>query len=398
MSADDSKNDAKVEDTTSGGGERKDETFENLELPLNKKQMDLLAKVRKRLPAASRSLALAENVRFWRFIKGHKFVEEKAVEVIGATIAWRRKIWADDALGNIRKKGLQPHQFPFAEHARKLFPMLELPQGACDRKGRPLWFLQFGKVTAEPLMNGEITLDELEEYLCYQYESKFEYLHQLSHSKKFLERYYIVVDLDGLSMAHTGAYARQTFRKVAGILSSNYCESSARIAIINAPFIFRTIWTVIKPWLPERTIKKISIHGTDYASALLSDIDSKFVPTEYGGTLVLKPPKQARSMLPPVDAKFTKKVVVAAGAKSDVTLKVKQGDRVRWRARVEYKDIDVVLAFAGGSHGDFRRVRDAVTSASGFFVVPSDGTVTMSLDNSRAWMASKTVHTQLYIA
>ena len=63
-----------------GDGEITQDEFRDflcsIELGLNKKQMDLLVKVRKRLPAASRSLALAENVRFWRFIKGHKFVEE----------------------------------------------------------------------------------------------------------------------------------------------------------------------------------------------------------------------------------------------------------------------------------------------------------------------------------
>jgi len=38
---------------------------------------------------------------------------------------------------------------------------------------------------------------------------------------------------------------------------------------------------VIKPWLPERTVKKITIVGGDYLKRLKEDIDPMYIPEEY---------------------------------------------------------------------------------------------------------------------
>lgn len=39
--------------------------------------------------------------------------------------------------------------------------------------------------------------------------------------------------------------------------------------IINAPMLFSGIWTVIKPWIDEKTRNKISIIGSSYKEKLL---------------------------------------------------------------------------------------------------------------------------------
>eukprot|EP00939_MAST-03C_sp_MAST-3C-sp1_P003516 g3516.t1 len=397
---------ATVSSSASGNGgtskeDREKGGNENLMLPLNSKQKHLVTKLRNQLPSiANRGPALGDDVRFWRYVRGHKYVEEKALEVIKATMHWRAHIEADRILNVIRKDKLKSHEFPYVEHGKKLFPVLALPDDACAKDGSPLWFLQFGRVTAAPLSSGDVTLDELEEYLCYQYEERFENLRRISQKTRFLRRYYIVVDLEGLGMAHTSSDARQTFRKVAGILSSNYCESSCRIVIVNAPLIFRTIWAVIKPWLPERTIKKISIHGGDYAESLLRDVDEKYVPVAYGGKLKLAASPAAKTVS--VDPKFKRTVTIAAGAADKtVALVVKAGDRVRWRVFVDYgRDVDVAVRFSPSAEGRKSAIlakRDGAVSASGFCYAPEDGSAVLFLDNARAWVNSKTVHAQFYV-
>ena len=53
--------------------------------------------------------------------------------------------------------------------------------------------------------------------------------------------------------------------------------------IINAPWAFSAVWTVIKPWLDEVTVKKIDILGGSYKDTLLKQIPAQNLPKEFGG-------------------------------------------------------------------------------------------------------------------
>ncbi|KIK59964.1 hypothetical protein GYMLUDRAFT_43991 [Collybiopsis luxurians FD-317 M1] len=53
--------------------------------------------------------------------------------------------------------------------------------------------------------------------------------------------------------------------------------------IINAPWLFSGVWTVIKPWLDEVTVAKITILGKDYKDTLLALILKENLPKELGG-------------------------------------------------------------------------------------------------------------------
>lgn len=53
--------------------------------------------------------------------------------------------------------------------------------------------------------------------------------------------------------------------------------------IINAPWAFSTIWSLIKGWLDEATVAKIHILSTDYRAALLEQIPEDSLPSFLGG-------------------------------------------------------------------------------------------------------------------
>jgi hypothetical protein len=50
--------------------------------------------------------------------------------------------------------------------------------------------------------------------------------------------------------------------------------------MINVPWIFSTVWYFVKGLLAERTIAKISIHGSWYMSDLLKEIDERNIPSK----------------------------------------------------------------------------------------------------------------------
>lgn len=54
--------------------------------------------------------------------------------------------------------------------------------------------------------------------------------------------------------------------------------------IINAPYLFSTVWSFIKPWLDEVTVSKIAIlSSSQYKAELLKQIPEENLPIEFGG-------------------------------------------------------------------------------------------------------------------
>ena len=54
--------------------------------------------------------------------------------------------------------------------------------------------------------------------------------------------------------------------------------------IINAPYLFSTVWALIKPWLDEVTVSKIKILGSGYKAELLAQIPAENLPRDFDGS------------------------------------------------------------------------------------------------------------------
>ena len=74
------------------------------------------------------------------------------------------------------------------------------------------------------------------------------------------------------------------FRDALEIDQNAYPEYLGNLFIINAPFVFRGMWSVIKGWVDPKTAKKFIVLGSNYKETLLQYIDEDSLPTEYGGT------------------------------------------------------------------------------------------------------------------
>lgn len=58
----------------------------------------------------------------------------------------------------------------------------------------------------------------------------------------------------------------------------------SQLAIVNAPSSFTAIWAVMRPWLAKETVEKVSVLGSNYATALLKLVDAENLPKSLGGT------------------------------------------------------------------------------------------------------------------
>lgn len=72
--------------------------------------------------------------------------------------------------------------------------------------------------------------------------------------------------------------------KASAIGQNYYPESMGKFYIINAPMLFSTVWSFVKPWLDEVTVAKIAILGSSYKSALLEQVPAENLPAEFGGS------------------------------------------------------------------------------------------------------------------
>ncbi|CDR88101.1 probable SEC14-phosphatidylinositol(PI)/phosphatidylcholine(PC) transfer protein [Sporisorium scitamineum] len=153
-----------------------------------------------------------------------------------------------------------------------------------DKDGRPIYIEQLGKLDIKALY--QVTTPERQiQKLVVEYE-KFqrERLPVCSATKgELVETSCTIMDLKNVGVSQ--------FWKVSGYVqqASNigqhyYPETMGKFYIINAPYIFTTVWSVIKGWLDPVTVEKIKILGHKYKDDLLQQIPAENLPVELGGT------------------------------------------------------------------------------------------------------------------
>jgi hypothetical protein len=93
-----------------------------------------------------------------------------------------------------------------------------------------------------------------------------------------------IIDLDGLSITNFTVASKQFIQAVSRIDQDYYPEHLGALYVINAPFIFRSIWAFVKPLLDEGTAAKVQVLGAAYQEVLLAAIPAENLWTRFGGT------------------------------------------------------------------------------------------------------------------
>jgi len=153
-----------------------------------------------------------------------------------------------------------------------------------DKDGRPVYIEQLGKVDLTAMY--KITTQErLLQNLVNEYE-KFGDPRLPACSRKagkLIETSCTIIDLGGVGLLS----AKQVYGYVqeASKISQNNCpERMGKFYLINTPWGFASVWSIIKRWLDPVTVDKISILGSSYQSTLLQQIPAENLPSNFGGT------------------------------------------------------------------------------------------------------------------
>lgn len=241
-----------------------------------------------------------------RFLRGHGHDIDVACDMISKYITWRRTNDVDRVRSEILHGGCNhPSLFPHGEKILKLIPQIVIDHNIRDTTNSPIVFEQFNFRPADVL--AEISVEEYVVFVTYSLEFRSLILEHLSEEQEqeklqqlklrmeagedlSNEEPYgttchlcIIRDLGGVGFDHLGSQGQDIIKAIIGVAANNYPELMRKCHMVNVPWLFHTVWWVIKGWLPAKTIEKISVVGAGFLPHLTAEIPLDCIPIEVGG-------------------------------------------------------------------------------------------------------------------
>ncbi|KAB8532579.1 hypothetical protein FH972_025524 [Carpinus fangiana] len=210
-----------------------------------------------------------------RFLRARKWDVQKALVMLVSTTHWRGQIvHLDDDLTIKGEEWFATQDKTGTGHDKQLGHdfMAQIRMGksfihGCDNEGRPLVF-----VRVKLHHGGEQIEESLEKYTIYTIETARLML------KNGAETATIVFDMTDFSMANMD-YTPVKF--MIKCFEANYPECLGAVCVFKSPWIFGTIWNIIKGWLDPVVASKV--HFTKDANELSQYIPIDRIPKDLGG-------------------------------------------------------------------------------------------------------------------
>ncbi|KZS17891.1 SEC14 protein 2 [Daphnia magna] len=211
-----------------------------------------------------------------KWLVARDFDLDQAEKMLRRSVEWRRANRVDEILD----------QWEPPVALVKYYPMSIIGN---DKFYCPVSVVAFGKADWRGILQSVSKTDYLR-YLTYMAETNYVLMRKNSLlTGKPVTLQTFIIDMDGLSMRQM---SYKPFREVGleaiKISEANYPESLRRVFIINAPKVFTFVFSMVKPFLHQATLDKISVFGFDrneWSVALLKEIDADQLPVYYGGTM-----------------------------------------------------------------------------------------------------------------
>jgi hypothetical protein len=155
-----------------------------------------------------------------------------------------------------------------------------------DKVGRPIYVEILGKLELDQLFK-LTTKERLEMFFIYEYEKLMRIRLPACTQEaggRHIETSFTILDLKNCSIMQA-LRIKDQLQMVTQIGQNYYPETMGMTFIINAPWLFDTIWNFVKGFLDEVTVKKIFIFkdGKDHMATLSQYVDADNLPMRLGG-------------------------------------------------------------------------------------------------------------------
>eukprot|EP00808_Paulinella_micropora_P007802 g73131.t1 len=205
-----------------------------------------------------------------RFLRGRDGNVEHALDYLQPYLKWRRERGVDEmktACPHMPLEHLLRQNMFFAFHGT-------------DKMGRPIYIERTGMT--RPDLAQWMSVGQLEEVHTYFMEDLvFARLEEASQRRGSRVEGVFLMDCKGL-----GASSRALLKFIRASIKidqSFYPETLGIMYMINCPWIFPSIWALLRPLLHPESAEKIVVLGSDYQQELLQAVSAASLPREYGG-------------------------------------------------------------------------------------------------------------------
>lgn len=236
-----------------------------------------------------------------RFIRGHNHNLEKIIEMYSSFLKWRKESNADEAREDIVKNGLNdPLKFPFGKIIIENAPQIICSGDALDVHGNPI-ALETYNFSPTQLMQ-HVSIEDYKRFVVYCLQYKTLIIEQLSELKErqYLEEHNgnppvtengygvilqctIIRCLKGMGMEFLGQDSKTVLKATMDIAQANFPEMLYKNHIVNAPWIFNTIWYFVKGLLDVRTASKVNFISSPFLNTLATEVPLDSIPVSLGG-------------------------------------------------------------------------------------------------------------------
>lgn len=207
-----------------------------------------------------------------RFLRARKMDLNKSHEMFVNTLKWRRENKIEEIFS---------YEFPELPQVKRFYP-----HGfhKTDKAGRPVYFELSGDLNIDELF--KITSPErLLRYQIRQYEYLMNFVFPAcsQFSGSYVSQSVSIFDLKKQTTKFMSKKVLDFLKLVSGFSQNHYPETLGNLYIVNSGMMFKVVWTAVKPFLDEKTKKKIVTLGSDYKKKLLEVIDEENLPALLGG-------------------------------------------------------------------------------------------------------------------
>lgn len=251
-------------------------------------QLQVMAAFRKQLKNEGSLTPMFDNIlQDFRWCRARNFDLDKALEMFHNHLnfrkEWKLDSMVDSSIGPLPAMCLES-RFPNLQVIKDSYPFA---YHKTNKDGLPLYVDCIGAMNAKRILDANLE-DELMRFFVWQGETT-------QHVRlpcctmaagRVCWKSFFILDMTGFSITSLLTPRTKAFFKAfSKIFADNYPESVERMVIVNAPWIFTTVWSFVSPLVDIRTRNKIAIHGgaKEYKAVLDGLMDAENLPTQYGG-------------------------------------------------------------------------------------------------------------------
>jgi len=201
-----------------------------------------------------------------------------------------------------------------------------------------------------------------------------------------------IVDMNGASLdsRHFVPY----FKDMAEQDAQNYPEVANIVIIVNSPWIFPALYSLVKPFIDPNTREKIIVYSSSgYLDKILMYVDKKVLNHKYGG--------ENKEVLPTVkglkvdgsEEMLSKSVAARDSFAFSKEITEKKGGKFSWMFMLESLDINYKVEWKGKKDKQSKVIveKSRIEKDNGEFDVKTSGVLTLTFDNTFSYLTSKTL-------